>query len=72
MKWNKYPHTIMTIMPNVFSHRVKNAAIKRMMMITGIAARVRANSVSLLPVTMTTNWGVNPRKKKKSNLKRAM
>lgn len=46
---------MMMIMPNVFSCRVKIAAKTRMMMVTGIAARVKANSTSVFPVTMTTN-----------------
>jgi hypothetical protein len=62
----------MMTMPNVFSRRVKIAAKIRIMMVTGIAARVSENSTSVLPVTITTNWTVNPRKKKKSNFKRAM
>jgi hypothetical protein len=64
--------TMITIMPTVLSLRVKKAAKRRIIMVTGIAASVSANSVSVCPVTMTTNWTVNPRKKKKSNFRRAM
>lgn len=63
---------MMIIIPSVLSLRVQNAAIKRMTIVTGIAARVRPNSISSLLVTITTNWTVNPRKKKKSNFSRAM
>lgn len=59
-------------MPTVLSRRTKIAAHIRIKMVTGIAASVRANSISCLPVTMTTNCTVNPRKKKKSNLSKAM
>jgi hypothetical protein len=59
-------------MPSVFSRRVKNAAKIKIRMVTGIAAIVNANSTSVFPVTMTTNWTVKPRKKKKSNFNRAM
>lgn len=64
--------TIMTIIPAVFSRRVQNAAITRMRIVTGIAANVRANSTVAFSVTITTNWTVNPRKKKKSNFSKAM
>ena len=64
--------TITAHMPNVFSRRVKTAAKNKIKMVTGIAARVRPNSTSVFPVTITTNWTVNPRKKKKSNFNKAM
>lgn len=60
------------IMPAVLSRRVQNAAITKIRIVTGMAARVRANSTVLVSVTITTNWTVNPRKKKKSNFSRAM
>jgi hypothetical protein len=47
--------TMMMAMPKVFSRRVKKAAKRRMMMVMGIATRVRANSTSVFPVTITTN-----------------
>lgn len=59
-------------MPQVFSRLVKKAAMIRMMIVTGIAATVRANSRLPLLITMTTNCTVKPRKKKKSNFKRAI
>jgi hypothetical protein len=46
---------MMMAMPKVFSRRVKKAAKRRMMMVIGIATRVRANSTSVFPVTITTN-----------------
>lgn len=64
--------TIIAIIPNKLSRRTKNAAARRIKIVTGTAAMVRANSLSFLIVTMTRNWTVNPRKKKKSNLRRAM
>jgi hypothetical protein len=51
---------------------MKKAAASRMKIVTGIVAIVRANSGSLVFVTITTNWTMKPRKKKKSNLRRAM
>jgi hypothetical protein len=59
-------------MPGLFSRRVKNAAARRMKMVIGIVAMVSANSGSSVLVTMTTNWTMKPRKKKKSNLRSAM
>ena len=59
-------------MPALFSRMVKNHAMSRMMIVTGIAARVKENSISFFFTTMTTNWMVKPRKKKKSNLRRAI
>ena len=59
------------IIPGLFSLRVQYEAIIRMRMVTGMAAIVRPNSASFLLSTMTTNWMVKPRKKKKSNLRRA-
>lgn len=38
----------------------------------GSAAMVRAVSETVLRSTMTRNWTAKPRKKKKSNLSRAM
>lgn len=64
--------TMVAIMPEKLSFRVKYPAMIRMRIVTGIAAIVRANSISLTSTTTTTNWTVNPRKKKKSNLRRAM
>lgn len=64
--------TMMTIIPEKLSFRVKYPAIMRMRIVTGIAAIVKANSTSFTPTTTTTNWTVNPRKKKKSNLRSAM
>lgn len=64
--------TIIAHMPSVFSRLVKNAAKSRINIVTGIAARVKANSTSVFPVTMTTNWTVKPKKKKKSNFNKAM
>lgn len=43
-----------------------------MAIVTGIEATVTANSGSLFLATTTTNWMMKPRKKKKSNLSRAM
>lgn len=48
-------HTRMIIIPTVLSRRTNTAAQMRIKMVTGIAARVSANSISCLPVTMTTN-----------------
>lgn len=64
--------TITAHMPNVFSRRVKTAAKNKIKIVTGIAARVKPNSTSVFPVTITTNWTVKPRKKKKSNFNKAM
>lgn len=47
--------TMMMIMPNEFSRRTNTAAHIKIKMVTGMAAIVRANSVSVFPVTMTTN-----------------
>lgn len=60
--------TITMIVPANHSLRTNSAAAKRIMMVTGMAAMVSANSARRW-VTMTTNWTVNPRKKKKSNLR---
>jgi len=62
----------MNIMPSLISRRVKKAARSRMAMVMGMAAAVRPNSEFLIFVTMTRNWTVKPRKKKKSNLSSAM
>jgi hypothetical protein len=59
-------------MPTRFSRRVKKAARRRMAIVTGIAAMVSANSSDFVSVTITTNWTVKPRKKKKSNFRSAM
>lgn len=64
--------TIIAIIPNKLSLRVNTPAMTRIKIVTGIAAIVRANSTSLVFTTITTNWIVNPRKKKKSNLRSAM
>ena len=63
---------IVKTIPNTFSRRVQNAAITRMRIVIGMAAIVRPSSASVLPVTITRNCTVNPRKKKKSNFRRAM
>ena len=63
---------MVTIMPDRLSFLVKYPAMMRIRIVTGIAAIVRANSTSLTSTTTTTNWTVNPRKKKKSNLRRAI
>ena len=59
------------ISPINHSFLVNQAAAKRMMIVTGIAATVKANSRFVL-YTMTTNCTVNPKKKKKSNLRSAI
>lgn len=65
--------TIVLHIPNVDSRRVNQAAARRIAIVTGIAAMVRANSMSdVCSRTTTTNCTVNPRKKKKSNLRRAI
>ena len=64
-------HTMMKHIPPLLSRRVKYPARRRMTTVTGMAAMVRANSASVRCVTTTTNWTVNPKKKKKSNFKRA-
>ena len=57
----------------MFSRRTNSAAHAKMMMVTGIAMMVRMNSaLNVEDDTMTRNWTVNPRKKKKSNFNRAM
>lgn len=63
---------MVTIMPNLFSRRVQKAAMKRIRTVIGTAAIVRPYSASARPVTMTRNWTVKPRKKKKSNFRRVM
>lgn len=63
---------MVTIMPNRFSRRVENAAPNRMRTVIGTAAIVRANSEGAVFPTITKNWTVKPRKKKKSNFRRAM
>lgn len=63
---------MVTIIPNLFSRRVQKAAMKRIRTVTGMAAIVRPNSAPANPVTMTRNWTVKPRKKKKSNFSRAI
>jgi hypothetical protein len=62
----------MAIIPIELSRFTNNAAQRRIRIVTGMAAMVRANSVSFLFVTMTRNWIVKPRKKKRSNLSSAM
>lgn len=64
--------TIIALIPILFSFLVKCAAISRIRIVIGIAAIVRPNSGSVVLTTLTTNCMVNPRKKKKSNLRRAM
>ena len=63
---------MVTTIPNRFSRLVDQAAEKRMRIVIGTAAIVRDISAVSVPVTMTKNWTVNPRKKKKSNFRRAM
>ena len=65
---------MMAPMPNLFSLRVKYPARIRIPIVTGTAAMVRANSASFLCLlaTITMNWMVKPRKKKKSNFNSAM
>jgi hypothetical protein len=46
--------------------------MKRITTVTGMAAIVRPYSASDLPVTMTRNCTVNPRKKKKSNFSKVI
>lgn len=60
------------IIPIELSRLTKIAAQTRMRIVTGMAAVVRPNSTSVLFVTMTRNWTVKPRKKKKSNFSRAI
>lgn len=63
----------MMIMPVMVSRRTNQAPQTRMIMVTGMAATVSANSTSMLvEETKTRNWTVKPRKKKKSNFKRAI
>lgn len=64
--------TMIKNIPNTFSLLVQKAAIKRITMVMGIAAIVKPNSLSVRLITTTRNWIVKPRKKKKSNLRRAM
>lgn len=64
---------MMMIMPTMVSRRTNQAPQTRMIMVTGMAATVSANSASMLVEdTKTRNWTVKPRKKKKSNFKRAI
>lgn len=74
MKYAKPPKRRMMVesIPALFSRRVQKAAIKRMMIVTGIAATVTHFSASEMLLTMTTNCTVKPRKKKKSNFNKAM
>lgn len=61
------------IMPTMVSRRTNQAPQTRMRMVTGMAATVSANSTSMLAEeTKTRNCTVKPRKKKKSNFKRAI
>ena len=60
------------IIPGLFSRRVQKEAMKRMTIVIGMAAIVKANSASARPVTITRNCTVNPKKKKKSNFNSAM
>lgn len=64
--------TIVKAIPAIFSLRVQNPAMSRMTMVTGTAATVSQNSGSLRSTTTTRNCIVKPRKKRKSNLRRAM
>lgn len=67
------PLTMTIAMPNLLSRRVQKPAMKRMKMVIGMAAMVRPNSGSLSArLARTINCTVKPRKKKKSNLRRAM
>lgn len=66
----------MLTMTKMLLHRVslftEKAAKKRMPMVMGNAAIVSPNSTLGVLDTMTRNWIVKPRKKKKSNFRRAM
>jgi hypothetical protein len=59
-------------LPKRFSCRVNCAAARRIRIVTGMAAMVKPNSRFWMLLTMTRNWIVKPRKKKKSNFRRAM
>ena len=69
---NSEEPTMVMTMPNLFSLRVQNAAMRRTSIVIGMAAMVRPNSGSSVFKRITTNWIVNPRKKKKSNLRRVI
>lgn len=62
-------------MPKSDSRRAQKAARNRSTIVTGIAAAVKPNSTCSVDVflgTTTRNCTVNARKKKKSNLRRAI
>jgi hypothetical protein len=62
------------IMPGLFSLLAMKPAANRMRIVMGIAAMVKPNSAFWWASfsTMTINCTVKPRKKKKSNLSKAM
>ena len=64
--------TIIIAIPALFSFRVQTAAMRSIMIVIGMAPIVNPNSGSLKLTTIVTNCIVNPRKKKKSNLRSAM
>jgi len=64
--------TMIPIIPIVVSRRTNQAPQSRMIMVTGMAATVSANSAVPPAETRTRNCTVKPRKKKKSNFNRAM
>jgi hypothetical protein len=61
-----------TIIPATDSRRTQNAARNRRMNVMPRAVAVRPSSTWLVFSTTTRNWTVKARKKKKSNLRRAM
>lgn len=64
---------MMQTMPVVVSRRTNHAPQIKMIIVTGMAATVSANSASIfVEETRTKNWTVKPRKKKKSNFNSAM
>lgn len=63
---------MITIIPAVVSRRTNQAPHRRMIMVTGMAVTVSANSAVPPAETRTKNWTVKPRKKKKSNFNSAM
>ena len=64
--------TITMSIPKMFSRRAHHPARSKKTMVRGMAATVIPNSGSSYVTTTATNWTENPRKKKKSNFRRAM
>jgi hypothetical protein len=64
--------TIMAIIPATDSRRTHQAAKKSRKKVMTRAMAVRVSSTVLVFSTTTRNWTVKARKKKKSNLRRAM